>query len=81
MMTSNFKIKAYGQLKLIQHWHPFNDIVWYIVHKNHNIRITNNFTSNRIICKYAASIIEIFHKSTGHDIISMPNKSVTFANQ
>ena len=49
MMTSNFKIKAYGQLKLIQHWHPFNDIVWYIVHKNHNIRITNNFTSNRIM--------------------------------
>ena len=76
MMTSNFKIKAYGQLKLIQHWHPFNDILWYIVHKNHNIRITNNFTSNRI-----ASIIELFHKSTGHTIISMPVQSVTFANQ
>ena len=81
MMTSNFKIKAYGQLKSIQHWHPFNDILWYIVHKNHNIRITNNFTSNRIIYKYAASIIEIFHKSTGHTIISMSVESVTFANQ
>ena len=62
MMTSNFKIKAYGQLKLIQHWHPFSDILWYIVHRNHNIRIRNNFTSNRIIYKYATSIIEIFHK-------------------
>ena len=81
MMTSNFKIKAYGQLNLIQYWHPFNNILWYIVHKNHNIRITNNFTCNRIIYKYATSIIEIFHKSTGHTIISIPVESVTFANQ
>ena len=49
MMTSNIKIKAYGQLKFIQHWHPFNDISWYIVHKNYNIRITNSVTSNRIV--------------------------------
>ena len=87
MMTSNFKIKAHKQLKFIQHWHPLNYILCYTVHNNHNITLSNNFNHfymphyYLIIYKYAASIIEIFHKSTGHTIISMPVESVTFANQ
>ena len=79
MMTSNIKIKAYGQLKFIQHWHPFNDISCYIVHNNHNITLV--YRCYLIVYKYPASSIKIFHKSTEHTIISMPVESVTFANQ